>query len=135
MDFDSAAADKAERQARLVKALAFAPVESAGAREQLEELLDRETLADLDERVLALVTGETEPEPEPPILDAVAAAQEAKRRALVNALRGRGGTAPADSGSGSLDGGARQTTRRPETHAETLARLLRDRSADVGARL
>jgi hypothetical protein len=39
------------------------------------------------------------------------------------------------AGQGGFDGGARpgQPRGRPETHAETLIRLLRDRSADRGA--
>jgi hypothetical protein len=65
MDLDAAAADQAERKAALVKALTAGPVDAGSAREQLEQLLPPETLADLDERVLAFVTGENEPEPGP----------------------------------------------------------------------
>jgi hypothetical protein len=73
--------------------------------------------------------------PELPFLDAVAASKEAERRTFVDALLGRRTQpAPADA-TGSLDGGARRTIERPETHAETLARVLRDHSADAGANL
>jgi hypothetical protein len=42
------------------------------------------------------------------------------------------------SGRGGFDGGARPgqpSARRPETHAETLVRILRSRSGDVGIHL
>jgi hypothetical protein len=85
------AARKVERDRALVEAL-VAPTPDAGsspARERLEQLLDRETLASLDERMLALVTGGTEVTPEPlPFLDAVDAAQVAQRHALLNAVLG-----------------------------------------------
>jgi len=42
---------------------------------------------------------------------------------------------PDDGRVVSLDAGARATARRPETHGETLARILRTGEANVGASL
>jgi hypothetical protein len=90
---------------------------------------------ELDAAVAAL-EGEQEPEPEPPILDAVAAAQAAQKRALVDALTGRSARPSPEASSGSLDGGARQTPpAKPETHEQMLARVLRSGEADAGASL
>jgi hypothetical protein len=98
MDFDAIAAAKAERRAALIEALTATPVDAdTSARERLERLLSPETLADLDERVLARVTGEGAPEPEPAFLDAAAAAHEAQRRAVVDAVLGRGARTSAAS--------------------------------------
>jgi hypothetical protein len=131
------AARKAELQRPLIEALTTTPAYAGtSARERLEQLLTPETLADLDERVLALVTEENENETEPkvPFLDAVAAAQEAQRRALVDAVTGRSARAPAEA-TGSLDGGARQTPAKPQTHEQTLIAVLRSGRANVGANL
>jgi hypothetical protein len=70
-----------------------------------------------------------------------AAAGEAALDALADAVAGRivarvrGAEPEPEAGQGGFDGGARpgQPHRRPKTHAETLIRLLRDRSADRGA--
>ena len=75
-----------------------------------------------------------QPEPAPDFLAAVLDEKAAKRQALTGALLGRHGAEGASqSGSAQLDGGARTTIERPETHAEILARVLRDGSANVGA--
>jgi hypothetical protein len=86
------------------------------ARAQLERLLTPETLAELDLRVLALVTGQApEPEPEPMgLLEAAAAAKAERKRAVLDAVLGRA-PAPARASPG-LDGGARTTPERPKTH-------------------
>ena len=82
--------------------------------------------------MLALLAGEGEAEPEPGLLDAAAAAQEARRREVVDALLGRNTTPPAEKPGGSLDGGARTTPQRVKTHGETLIEVLRSREADAG---
>ena len=57
--------------------------------------------------------------------------------ALVAALTGRARTEPNEQSRpySGFDGGARMTMPLPpETHDETLVRLIRERSADAGAR-
>jgi hypothetical protein len=133
MDFDAIAASKADRQARLIEALTATPADAGTARERLEDLLDAETLAGLDEAVLALVEGESPPE-ERDVLSAARDATAARRTALVDALLGST-SLPAETTGGSLDGGARTTPARPRSHGETLIELLRSREADAGRNL
>lgn len=136
--FEALAGAKAEQRAALAESIIAGqqPEPGSPAREQLEQLLPPETLADLDERVLALVTGEGGPEPEPTFLEDVAAAKEAERRTLVEALLGRGPRTPTPAETGSLDGGARMTTPGPpQTHEEWLMDVLRTGRANAGSRL
>jgi hypothetical protein len=135
MDFDEVGADKAARQARLIEALTQAPADAdTSARAQLEALLGREALEAVDERLLALLT-ESPPDPEPGLLDQVAAAQEERRAGIADVVLGRRSQSPPGQASGGLDGGARSNPQRPETHGETLLRVLSERSADAGGRL
>jgi hypothetical protein len=132
MDFDAIAAAKAEQQARLIAALTATPADAGGsARERLEQLLDAETVADLDQAVLALVEGES-PSEEPDVLSAARDATVERRTALVEALLGRRRADGEQRVGGGLDGGARQTPSVPETHGQMLIRLLRDGQADAG---
>jgi hypothetical protein len=94
-------------------------------------------LAELD-AALAALDAEGEEQPAPSFLEAAAAAKAARKRALMDALtsrpqprddQGRFMTPPG------LDGGARKTPERKESHADTLARVLRTGEADVGAAL
>jgi hypothetical protein len=124
MEFDPIG-DRAERQAALISALTSTPAEAEpDPREQLER-----AVAELD-RALARVEAV---EPAPDVLTAALSSKAAQRQALADAVLGRRTVTPAATGPVPLDGGARITPERPETHAETLARVLRDRSADVGA--
>jgi hypothetical protein len=119
---------KAERDAPLLAKLigAATDTDTDPARERLER-----AMAELDAALAAL---EGEPEPEPPVLDAIAAAQEAQRRTLVDALTGRNVQMPPGATTG-LDGGARQTPERPKTHEQTLIDVLRSGEANAGTNL
>ena len=91
MDFDAVAAEKAERQATLIEALMATPADaSTSARDRLEQLLSPETLA-LDETVLEIITGETQPGagPAPDVLTAARQAGDAQRQALLAAALDR----------------------------------------------
>jgi hypothetical protein len=120
---------KAERDAPLLAKLLGTDTEAGTnpAREPVEKALE-----ELDAAVAAL-EGEQEPEPERGFLDAVRADQAVRKRALVDAITGRNET-PAGATTG-LDGGARQTPERPETHEQTLIAVLRSGHANVGANL
>jgi hypothetical protein len=121
-------ARKAARDAPLLAKLIATPTDADTdpARDRL-----RRAVAELDAALAAL---ESEPEPAPEsVLDAARVARETRRRALVDAALGRTQT-PAAATTG-LDGGARQTPERPETHDQTLARVLRTGEANVGANL
>jgi hypothetical protein len=122
---------KAERDAPLLAKLLGTDTDAATdpARERVEK-----ALAELD-AALAALEGEPEPEPEPEsFLDAVRASQEARRRALVDAVTGRNVRMPAGTTTG-LDGGARQTPERPKTHQQTLIDVLRSGEANAGTNL
>jgi hypothetical protein len=130
------AARKAQGQAALLVKLHGTPTEGATnpARERVEK-----ALVELDAAVAAL-EGEPEPQPEPvTLLEAAAAAKTERRRALMDALTSR--PQPRDESgrfttTTGLDGGARKTVPpKPETHAETLARVLATGEANVGADL
>jgi hypothetical protein len=92
-------------------------------------------LAELN-AALAELEGAEEPQPEPvTLLEAAAAAKTERRRALENALTSQ--AQPRDERgrfmSTGLDGGARKTPERKQTHEETLARVLATGEADAGA--
>jgi hypothetical protein len=89
MNFAAVAAEKAERKAALYEALTATRAEETSARDRLEQLLDADSLAELDRRVLALVSGEGELEPEPALLEVLATAKDARRQTLVDAVLGR----------------------------------------------
>jgi hypothetical protein len=94
VDFEAIAAAKAEERRGLIEALTQTPAEvGTSARAQLEALLGAETLAELDERLLATLMNATESGSEP-LLDVVAAAQEARRQRVVDAVLGRSPQAP-----------------------------------------
>jgi hypothetical protein len=128
---------KRERQRALVEALHPPGADDEEPRQRLEQILSADELRALDKRVLDAVVAEREPEPEPvPFFDAVAAARSAQKRTLIDVVRGRQpgpdpSTPPARTG---WDGGVRGDPggRRPETHEETLVKLLRSREADAG---
>jgi hypothetical protein len=115
---------KAERDAPLLAKLIGTDTDAGTnpAHERVEK-----ALAELDAALAAL---EGEGEPEVPLLDAVAAAQAAQKRGLIDALTGRNVQMP--SGATGLDGGARATPKRAETHEQMLARVLRSGEADAG---
>jgi hypothetical protein len=129
-------ARKAERDAPLLAKLLGTPTTGADvgpARERVQR-----AVAELEEAVAALEAAESEPEPEPTFLDRVATAQAARKRALVDALTRRAPRPRDERGrftSSGLDGGARQTPERPETHEQTLIDVLRSGEADSGASL
>jgi hypothetical protein len=128
-------ADKAERHAELLAKLHGSPADAAKhpAYERVEK-----ALGELD-AALEELEGAAEPEAEPvTFLEAAAAAKAERKRALIDALTSRpqprnerGQFTPTPG----LDGGARKTPERRETHEDTLARVLQDGSADVGVNL
>jgi hypothetical protein len=129
-DFDAARERKRARQIELAKALTATP-EAEPVDEELARRVDSviERLDELDgqpvgsERVNAFT--------------AATAGTQQRGTTLLDALLGR--TPPRGGELGparGFDGGARRTPPPvPETHAETLGRLLRSREADVGRAL
>lgn len=118
-----------QRRAVLMQALCRAPEDDAavGARAELERRLSPDDLAALDRRNLAeVVAVEPEGDAEVPVFDAIAAAKVAQRRTLIDAVRGR---QPADPPTGmvSMDGGARETAPRVETHETFLTEVWQGR--------
>jgi hypothetical protein len=114
--------EKLERQRRLAEALAGGPPEP----EPVEVEVELDMLADaVAERLLGRL--EQEPEREPGFFDGAITAKQERQAALVDALMGRTTTSAeaAPQRSGSFDGGARRgELRRPETHDETVAKLV-----------
>jgi hypothetical protein len=116
-----------------------------GLDERAARLLVGATVEELEASAAALARlireRREEPEPAPAspadVFGAARRAKDARKRALLNALtsaapqrrdeRGR------FAGTASFDGGARQSVEsRPETHDQTLTRLLRSGEANVG---
>jgi hypothetical protein len=121
--FAAHAARKAELHAPILEKLLAGTDAGTSPRERVEK-----ALAELGAALDAL---EGEPEPEVPLLDAIEAAKSARNHALIAALTGRNVQMPA--GATGLDGGARSTPQRAETHEQMLARVLSSREADSGA--
>jgi hypothetical protein len=124
-----------------------------GLDEGTARFLRGETLTELEESAIALAklldrepyTQEPAPEQEPgrdaPDLFSAAARAKAERRKALEAAIAGGAPKPRDVRGrfstlrGGFDGGARQPVRQqaPEDHGVWLVRLLRSRSADLGA--
>jgi hypothetical protein len=147
LDFDALAAARVARKAALVRTVAAGGAEPATptARQRLEQLLDADTLAELDEHVLSIVAPDgseteiSEPEPEPGFFDLVRSGQEAGRRTFMDAVLGRPPAPPAPTERdergrfvrGGFDGGARRSAPPPpQTHEQWLVSLLGTHPAD-----
>jgi hypothetical protein len=130
---------KQQSQRAILDAVASQPVPGAdSARERLEQLLPADKPRELDERNLADVVAAAEHEQEPtPFFDALAHARAAQTRSFVDAVRGRRPQPPPDPSAppSGFDGGARESPPRPpESHEQTLMRVMRrGGEADVGA--
>jgi hypothetical protein len=123
-----------------------AVAEAHGLTWSAAKFLTGETVTELEESAtrLADLLGK-QPEPEqtqqPPSLFEVAAAEKAERkRTLVNALCGRFPQPRDEQGryirpATDFSGGARQAVPLPESHEQTLTRLLRTGEANVGHRI
>jgi hypothetical protein len=137
LGFAYAARLKAERRRGLHEALTGGPPPEPGvsARDRLEQLLDPETLATVDEHMLTLLA-----EREPADTDVTATATSApaskadRKRALADALHGHRPQPPETTRpSAGFDGGARAAVPPPPpSHDEWLAQVIRTRAADRG---
>jgi hypothetical protein len=139
-DFIAAgAATTAERRTALIDAISRTPDRDdrgSDARRRLEQLLTPDELAALDKRVLATVTAALEAQGDPPaFFDAFGTAHAARKRTLIDAVRGREPDPDPSTlrAGGSFDGGARDSPpRQPPSHDEWLGAALRSGSLNAG---
>jgi hypothetical protein len=140
---DAIQAEKTARQQALLAALSgpLTVDRSGDPRERLAAKLGPDALAELDEKLLALLSDESagpDEQDEPPgVFAAIAKSQAERRAAITDALLGRRApAAPRPQRAHGFDGGARATIAPPPpTEGEWLGTVLRSRSADVGRSL